>query len=119
MSREDAFRFSNRMKEAEGDHDAVDELLEDLDEAIEGHGVESITGNYTIDKYYKDIALLYVNLGGTYDTTVLYDTEERKFLIGSWGGWVEEHEEESGEEDEDESEDESKEEEVEKEEGAS
>ena len=115
LPNKDAVRFSDRTREAEGDPEAVDELLEDLNEAVGGHGIQEITGNYQVDKYYRDIALLYVNLGDTYDATVLYDTEEKKFLIGSWGGWVEEHEKEDVEEDGDEEEEE--EEEVEAEEG--
>lgn len=79
----------------------VDEAMEFANEALDGHGVEAIAGDdYQVDKYWMDTVLLYVNLGDTYDTTILYDTENAEFSVGSWGDFMEAWEEE-GEDDED------------------
>jgi hypothetical protein len=67
-----------------------------LDELIGGFGVEAIRGSRNWDSFYCDICGEYVNLGDTYDCTLLYDTVKRKYLITSWGDWVELRTEEYG-----------------------
>jgi hypothetical protein len=72
-----------------------DEALDLASELTGGFGVEAIRDPEAwVDNYYMDIVLLYVVQGDTYDTTVLYDTDERKFYIGSWGDWIEHAQEE-------------------------
>jgi len=63
-------------------------------EIIGGHGVESIGINGEWD-YGK---ASFVNLGDTYDTTLLYDHEEEEYMVCSWGSWVEEKEVEAASE---------------------
>ncbi len=86
--------------------DAIDEALETVNSAIDGHGVEGIQAEdgYKVDDYWRDTILLYVNMGDTYDTTICYDTEEEEFFVGSWGDFVEDWE--SAEEDQEEEDDE-------------
>lgn len=48
--------------------------LERADELLEGHGVESFGGRYS-----------YINFGDTYDPTILYDEDEDKFFVSTWG----------------------------------
>lgn len=82
-----------KMKRAQGEGDpkAVDRVLDEANKALDGFGVEAIEMGWH-GHYYLSIALLYVNLGDTYQNTVLYDTEEGRFEVGSWGNWVEMHE---------------------------
>ena len=83
------------------DENAPDEAMEAANRILNGHNVEGIRGeDYQVDKYWMDTVLLYVNLGDTYDTTILYDTEDKEFSIGSWGDFMEAWEEE-GDDDED------------------
>jgi len=71
----------------------TDDVLERANEILRGGGVEPIDCEYCqVDNYYFGIVLLYVNMGDTYTTTLLYDTANQKFLIGSWGDWYERHE---------------------------
>lgn len=35
--------------------------------------------------------LLYINLGDTYDTTLLYEPSKNRFSVGSWGDYAERH----------------------------
>ncbi len=73
------------------DHHAVDTALDIINGLLHGYGVEAIRGTHHVGPYYLDINLLYVNLGDTYVPTVLFDTLNHNFLIGSWGDFVEAH----------------------------
>jgi hypothetical protein len=33
--------------------------------------------------------LEFVNMGDTYDTTLIYDFSTGRFYVGAWGDWVE------------------------------
>jgi hypothetical protein len=78
-----------------------DEVLVRANEILRGFGVESARcEGCQVNRYYYDAVLLYVNMGDTYSTTLLYDTDRQKFSIGSWGDWIEQHEAEH-EQDED------------------
>ena len=68
----------------------VDAILDIANVLLGGSGVEAIQGEW-VDRYFQDIQLLYVNMGGTYDTTLLFDTVNGKFIAGSWGDFVESH----------------------------
>jgi len=53
-------------------------------------GVEALRDeNAWVDGYWQNTIALYVNKGDTYDTTLLYDTENNRFLITSWGDFYE------------------------------
>jgi hypothetical protein len=67
---------------------AVDIKLEAINAAIGGFGIEPIHGQH-VDRYHGDIVAVYVNLGDTYTTTVLYETETDRLRIVDWGTWVE------------------------------
>jgi hypothetical protein len=71
-----------------GNHEQIDEALGYADGLLEGYGVEPIRGDW-VDNYYGDIVALYVNTGDTYNPTILYDVNAGKFLVTSWGDWVE------------------------------
>jgi len=60
-----------------------DELLKEANKKLHGYGVEGINE--------KGLMASYVNMGDTYDYTVLYDQNEDKFVATSWGDWYEEN----------------------------
>jgi hypothetical protein len=65
--------------------DAHIEALRDIDEILQGHGVEYVlTDN-------KRWAAYYVNMGDTYSPTVMIQTRPRRsILVGrDWGSYVE------------------------------
>jgi len=64
-------------------------LREAINEAMGGHGIESIRQKDYLVGYYADTRYLYVNRGDTYDITLVYDTESDKFIVASWGNLVE------------------------------
>jgi len=59
-------------------------VLEICNKLIGGYGMES----YFLSGRSKPL-FSYVNTGDTYNCTVLYDYEEAKFLITSYGDWLE------------------------------
>ena len=62
-------------------------LLEEADRLLNGHGVEYIQSQ--ADTMRSQDGLSYVNMGDTYDTTLLYDHKTGRFSVGSWGDIVE------------------------------
>lgn len=77
-------------------YDEANDVLEKISGMINGFGVEAVTHEDAhVDSYFRDAIALYINMGDTYDTTVVYDTENGDFLITSWGdfyeGWEEEN----------------------------
>lgn len=77
---------------AAGGRKSADAALDDADRRLEGHGVEAIRGDYHVDNYYYDIVALYVNMGDTYNGTILYETDTGRFLVTTMGDWVEQNE---------------------------
>jgi hypothetical protein len=77
----------------------VEELMGVANTALGMHGVESIKGNpkqgtFSPGSYWghyleRPTVALYCNTGDTYATTLLYDTLKRKFMLTSWGDFVE------------------------------
>lgn len=66
-------------------HDKVDAALKSANDFMGGHGVEPLTADTQVDRYYYNIVALYVNMGDTYNTTLLYDTDRETFNVCSWG----------------------------------
>lgn len=56
-----------------------------LNVVLEGHGVESIQKDGT----YGTPEALYVNMGDTYNTTIIWDDGRQTWFVESWGDWVE------------------------------
>lgn len=59
-----------------------------LDVLLEGYGAEWLDGRY-VRRYWQNCQLLYVNMGDPYLATLAYDTEKDRFLLTSWGDFVE------------------------------
>ena len=60
-----------------------------LNELLLTHGVEAIRTSEHIDRYHFDIRASYLNAGDTYNTTILLDHRDEKWLLTSWGDFVE------------------------------
>jgi hypothetical protein len=56
-------------------------ILQAADKLMDGNGVERISG--------VGGGLMYVNMGDTYDTTLIYDYKTNRFVVSSWGDIVE------------------------------
>jgi hypothetical protein len=56
-------------------------ILQTADKMMNGNGVERISG--------VGGGLMYVNMGDTYDTTLIYDYKTNRFVVSSWGDIVE------------------------------
>ena len=65
----------------------ADATLDACNRVLGGYGVEAIFGP---DSCTRPV-LLYINLGDTYDTTLLYEPAKDRFSVGSWGDYVERH----------------------------
>ena len=81
-----------RLISSASNSEKVDKVLEEVDRLVNGNGIEPINGDYHVDNFYHDIVALYVNMGDTYETTLLYETDKDRFLVTSWGDWVEHNE---------------------------
>jgi hypothetical protein len=66
----------------------VDDCLKLIDSVLQGHGVESLQGDY-VDGYFQRTNVLYCNMGDTYASTILYDTKMQRWYCCSWGDFVE------------------------------
>lgn len=71
----------------------AEQVMEEINDVLGLFGVEALTGDYHVDRYWYNIVALYVNTGDTYRTTVLYETETGEFHLVSWGDWVEQNQE--------------------------
>ena len=67
----------------------ADELLNQIDRAIDGHGIEAIRGEELRGGWFQDIVALYVNTGDTYNATVVYDAIADRWHVTTMGDWVE------------------------------
>ena len=79
---------------AGGVHAGVyDDFLRAADKAIDAHGVEPLAlgpdgqKKYNLDYEDREIAY-YVNTGDTYSATLLYDPEDDKVYLTTWGDWL-------------------------------
>ena len=79
---------NKRIAECYNMTDKVDLTMTAINEVIDGYGVEAIRCSWA-SSYYGDICALYVNMGDTYDQTVVYDTRKGKYIVTSWGDFVE------------------------------
>jgi hypothetical protein len=77
ISKSDAEMLKTKMNEGA----PVGSILKAADQILDGNGVEAIPG--------VGGGLSYVNMGDTYDTTLIYDHGKGRFLVTSWGDIVE------------------------------
>lgn len=77
LRKEDAASLKTKMDAG----DRRSSILEAADRMLNGNGVEYIAG--------VGGGLSYVNMGDTYDTTLLYDEKSNRFVVASWGDIVE------------------------------
>jgi len=88
----EAARLARIINNAEGKQrsgSAVDTALDEVNRALDAHGIEALRHEGTWDSYYGDTVALYVNTGETYAPTVLYDIDSDTFEVTSWGDWYE------------------------------
>jgi hypothetical protein len=64
-------------------------IMNMFNELLEGFGVEAIESDRYIDNYFRYFCMEYVNLGDTYDLTIVYLTEEDRFICSSYGDMIE------------------------------
>jgi hypothetical protein len=75
----------------------ISEGMKQANELLRGHGVEAIHSGNHRRGYWGDIVALYVNMGDTYNATLLYDVLAKEFKVTTMGDWVQEYEQEHGE----------------------
>lgn len=64
--------------------------LNAINELLEGYGVEAIQfENYHVDNYWYGTVGLFINMGDTYNPTIVYDVENKEYLLTSWGDFYE------------------------------
>lgn len=74
------------------DGDNEDDILEEANLILKGHGVEYMTSSQWISHYYGYTYALYINKGKTYEDTLIFDCEENKFIVSSQGDFCQEKE---------------------------
>lgn len=62
----------------------AEKVLLAVNKIIDAHGVESV-----YDRRCADPVVRYINMGDTYDATLLYDYTTDTFRVGCWGDYVE------------------------------
>jgi len=73
------------------DWERFDAMFDDVNTIMNGNGIETLNAKKEIDSYWKNTAYLYVNMGDTYDQTIIYNIATNRFVICSWGSIVEAH----------------------------
>ncbi len=68
--------------------------IEKIDKLIEHHGVEVIRGEDVHDSYFQDAIALYSNSGDSYAPTIIYDIEDKEYLLTTVGDYQEKKEKE-------------------------
>jgi hypothetical protein len=63
------------------------EMLEEVNRILEGFGIEYIRS--ARDDVYDAHGAYFVNMGDTYDPTILLDLDRNRVWATSWGDWVE------------------------------
>lgn len=91
MTDKELHQFVEDINKGRLNHADVDRWLDEAEEKLDGYGIEVITDN-NWRRYYGSICALYVNMGDTYDTTVLYDVDANEFVVTSYGDWLEQKE---------------------------
>jgi len=77
------------------DDKKVEDIMQEISDLIGGHGVEPISDEQIyVSKFWFNTVAIYVNMGDTYATTILYDTQTNKFDCTTYGDFVEEMERE-------------------------
>lgn len=66
-----------------------DDAMDEVNKALEGHGVERIPFDDESDSWQRGTLSTYVNMGDTYDPTIIWDAHKGRFLVTSWGDFVE------------------------------
>jgi hypothetical protein len=61
--------------------------LDYANQLLDGDGIEYIPSEQ--DTMRSRAGLEFVNMGDTYDTTLIYDFSTGRFYVGAWGDWVE------------------------------
>jgi hypothetical protein len=86
------YRILNKTRRDYGEGIGVNATIkmDALNQIYKGFGVESlvVSGKW-IDSYWRDNCGLYVNVGETYQMTIVYDTEKQEFICTSWGDFYE------------------------------
>jgi hypothetical protein len=78
-------------------HGKEDAVLNEINNLIDGFGVEAVTHQLAyVDSYYHDIIATYINLGDTYEPTIVHSSETGEFYLTSWGDFYEEWEFDQG-----------------------
>lgn len=104
VSEADAKKLSAMMRKTAGGGQSVEDTLEFANDLLGGHGVESIKSELA-DRpggYWMESQGAYVNMGDTYDVTILHDNLAGEYLVTSWGDWFEDLEAEFADEEEEE-----------------
>lgn len=98
ITNENAVQLNKMIKLTEGwavPRDA-EKTLEFADKAIGGFGVESIRGDGGAGGFWQEAVAAYVNTGDTYSSTVLYDTNKKRFYLTTFGDFVEKNDKKLG-----------------------
>ncbi len=73
----------------------IEKVMCALNELLGGHGVEAIRGKH-VDFYHGDCVASYVNMGDSYDGTIVRDHVKQCYRLTSWGDFVEKFEKRYG-----------------------
>ena len=87
-----ALRLRAIMEECGDQGEELEGTMDQLDTVLDGHGVELISGSGDTaanDSYFPDVQALYVNMGDTYNTTIVYDLVDERYLLTTMGDEVE------------------------------
>lgn len=83
IGKSDGKKLRKALEDAAAKGSKAKALLGIVNTLLDAHGVESLYPDYP--------EIYYVNLGDTYDTTLLLNVATGNLYVGAWGDYVERH----------------------------
>lgn len=91
ISAGDARKLVEDLTRAAGHQDWADDVLQEVNRMVGGDGLGAMQAadfNAEVDPHY---VMAYVETGDMYRDTLIYEVDTEKFVIDSWGHWLETH----------------------------
>ena len=64
-----------------------------IDLLLQAFGIETINDeNVYVNHYWQNCIALYINVGESYMHTIVYDTQEKEFILTTYADFIEKHE---------------------------
>jgi len=90
LTSEEADKVLAMLKAVKGCHNGPDTVMNEIATLTHCYGTDAVRHEHShVDSYWLDCVAVVLNVGDTYQTTIVYDTENNEFRLGCFGDCVE------------------------------